>query len=189
LRTALRWQVKQSPDFSHTGARRGRLSPDDRWHRRCWSKSARCSPSPSQTASWPRPRGRRRRNDVGGRIIIIGNIRGEPLANHVGGEQTLNIGKACQIAQIVAPSPGPAVSSVTSAHDVTRQGSAPTRAYYFKLKIMTCKIQSDSSPASLCATMKPIGEHLPLLGRCCRGPDALDVGLALRACHARRLRR
>jgi len=41
----------------------------------------------------------------------------------------------------------------------------PTRAYYFKLKIMTCKIQSDSSPASLCAIMKPIGEHLPLLGR------------------------
>jgi hypothetical protein len=115
------WQVKQSPDFSPIlGAPRGRLSPGDRWHRRCWSKSARCSPSPSQTASWPRPRGRRRRNDVGGRIIIIGNIRGEPLANDVGGEQTLNIGKACQIAQIVAPSPGSAVSSVTSAHDVTR---------------------------------------------------------------------
>jgi hypothetical protein len=28
--------------------------------------------------------------------------------------------------------------------------------------------------------MKPIGEHLPLLGRCRRGgPDVLDVGLAL----------
>jgi hypothetical protein len=82
------------------------------------SKSAR-SPPPSQTASWLRPRSRRRRNDVGGRIII-GNIRGEPLANDVGGEQTLNIGKAGQIAQKVAPSPGSAVSSVTSAHDVTR---------------------------------------------------------------------
>ena len=64
-------------------------------------------------------RSRRRRNDVGGRIII-GNIRGEPFANDVGGEQTLNIGKAGQIEQKVAPSPGSAVSSVTSAHDVTR---------------------------------------------------------------------
>ena len=27
----------------------------------------------------------------------------------------------------------------------------PTRAYYFKLKIMTCKIQTHSSPASFCA--------------------------------------
>jgi HNH endonuclease len=77
------------------------------------------SPPPSQTASWLRPRSRRRRNDVGGRIII-GNIRGGPLANDVGGEQTLNIGKAGQIAQKVAPSPGSTVSSVTSAHDVTR---------------------------------------------------------------------
>jgi hypothetical protein len=77
------------------------------------------SPPPSQTASWLPPRSRRRRNAVGWRIII-GNIRGEPLANHVGGEQTLNIGKAGQIAQKVAPSPGSAVSSVTSTHDVTR---------------------------------------------------------------------
>jgi len=100
---------------------RGRPSPGDRWHRRCPSKSARCSPSPppSQTASWLRPRSRRRRNDVGG-LIIIGNIRGEPLAIDVSGEQTLNIGKAGQIAQNVAPSPGSAFSSVTSAHDVTR---------------------------------------------------------------------
>ena len=30
----------------------------------------------------------------------------------------------------------------------------------------------------MCAIIKPTGEHLPLLGRCCRGPDALDVGLA-----------
>src|SRR5712692_511694 len=65
------------------------------------SKSARCSPPPSQTASRLRPRSRRRPNDVGG-------------------EQTLNIGKAGQIAQKVAPSPGSSVSSVTSAHDVTR---------------------------------------------------------------------
>ena len=78
-----------------------------------------CSPPSSQTDSWLRPRNCRRRDDVGGRIII-GNIRGEPLANNVGGEQTLNIGKAGQIAQKVAPSPGSAVSSVTSAHDVTR---------------------------------------------------------------------
>jgi hypothetical protein len=77
-----------------------------------------CSPPSSQTNSWLRPRNCRRRNDVGGRII--GNIRGEPLANDVGGEQTLNIGKAGQIAQKVAPSPGSAVSSVTSAHAVTR---------------------------------------------------------------------
>ena len=79
----------------------------------------RCSPSPSQTASWLRPRSRRRCNDVGG-LIIIGDIRGVPLAIDVSGEQALNIGKADQIAQNVAPSPGPAVSSVTSAHDVTR---------------------------------------------------------------------
>jgi hypothetical protein len=78
-----------------------------------------CSPAPSQTDSRLRPRNCRRRNDVGGRIII-GNIRGEPLANDVGGEQTLNIGKAGQIAQKVAPSPGSAFSSVTSAHAVTR---------------------------------------------------------------------
>jgi hypothetical protein len=41
------------------------------------------------------------------------------------GEQTLNTGKAGEIEQKVAPSPGPAVSSVTSAHDVTRQGFRP----------------------------------------------------------------
>jgi len=82
-------------------------------------KSARCSPPPSQAASWLRPRSRRRRNDVGGRIII-GNIRGELLATDVIGEQTLNIGKAGQITQKVAPPPCSAVSSVTCAHDVTR---------------------------------------------------------------------
>jgi hypothetical protein len=78
-----------------------------------------CSPPPSQIGSWLRPRNCRRHNDVGGRTII-GNIRGEPLAIDVGGEQTLNIGKAGQIAQKVVPSPGSAVSSVTSAHAVTR---------------------------------------------------------------------
>jgi hypothetical protein len=72
-----------------------------------------------QAASWLRPRSRRRRNDVGGRIIM-GNIRGELLAHDAGGEQTLNIGKAGQITQKVAPPPGSAVSSVTYAHDVTR---------------------------------------------------------------------
>jgi hypothetical protein len=38
---------------------------------------------------------------------------------------------------------------------------APTRAYYFKLKNMTSKIQSSSSPASLCAIMKRFGEQFP----------------------------
>jgi hypothetical protein len=74
--------------------------------------------------SWQRPGSHRNHCAVGGRIIIC-NIRGEPLANDVGGEQALNIGKAGQIAQKVAPSPGSPISSVTSAHDVTRQGSRP----------------------------------------------------------------
>jgi hypothetical protein len=74
--------------------------------------------------SWQRPRSHRNHCAVGGRIIIC-NIRGDPLANDFGGEQTLNIGKAGQIAQKVAPSPGSPISSVTSAHDVTRQGSRP----------------------------------------------------------------
>jgi hypothetical protein len=99
------------------------------------------SPPPSQTAFWLRPRSRRPRHDVGGRIII-GNGRTARLANDVGGEQTLNIGKAGEIAQKVAPSPGSVVSLVTSAHAVTRRIMLPTRAYYFKLKIMTGKIPS-----------------------------------------------
>jgi hypothetical protein len=78
------------------------------------------SASPSQAAaSWLWPRSARRRNHVGGRIRI-GNIRGELLANHAGGEQALDVSKAGQIAQKVASSPGSAISSVTSAHDVTR---------------------------------------------------------------------
>jgi hypothetical protein len=79
---------------------------------------ASCSPPPSQTASWPLPRSRGRRDGVGGRIIS-GNIRRESLAIGVGGEQTFNIGKAGQITEKVSPSPGSAVSYVTSAHDVT----------------------------------------------------------------------
>jgi hypothetical protein len=82
------------------------------------------SPSPSRTAARLRPRRRRRCHDVGGRIMI-GKIRRQRLASHVGGEQTLDIGKAGQIAQKVAPSPGPAVSSVTSAHDDTRSSPEP----------------------------------------------------------------
>jgi hypothetical protein len=59
-----------------------------------------------------------------------------PLANGVGGEQTLDIGKAGEIAQIVAPSPGSAVSSVPSAHNVTRQKRhAPTASIILSLKI------------------------------------------------------
>jgi hypothetical protein len=42
------------------------------------------------------------------------------LGTDVIGEQTLNTSKAGEIAQKVAPSPGSTVSSVTSAHDVTR---------------------------------------------------------------------
>jgi len=71
-----------------------------------------------------------RRNDVGGRIMID-NVRGGALANDIRGEQTLNIGKAGQVAQKIAPSPGSAVSSVTSAHDVTRQGSRPNPRQLF----------------------------------------------------------
>lgn len=58
-------------------------------------------------------------NDVGGRIWID-NVRGEPLANDVGGEQTFNGGKASQVAQKVTAFPGSAISSVTSTHGVTR---------------------------------------------------------------------
>ena len=53
--------------------------------------------------------------------IIVGNIRSEPLSN-VGGEQTIDIGKAGQITQKVSPFPGSAVSCVTNAHDVTCYG-------------------------------------------------------------------
>jgi hypothetical protein len=83
-------------------------------------------------------------------VRIIRRIKGMVLATAVIGEQTLNASKAREVAQKVAPSPGSAVSSVTSAHDVTRQGFRPNPriGLYFKLKIMTCKIQNDSSPAS-----------------------------------------
>jgi hypothetical protein len=77
-----------------------------------------------QSASRLRPWTSRRRNGVGARFIV-GNITGGPLAHDVRGEQTRNIGKAGQIAQKVTPSAGSAVSSVTSAHYVIRQGSRP----------------------------------------------------------------
>ena len=62
---------------------------------------------------------------------MIDNIGGGALANDVRSEQTLDIGKAGQVAQKVAPSPGSAVSFVTSAHDVTRQGSRPNPRLLF----------------------------------------------------------
>jgi hypothetical protein len=42
------------------------------------------------------------------------------FATEVIGEQAFNIGKAGEIAQRVAPSPGSKASYVMSAHDVTR---------------------------------------------------------------------
>jgi hypothetical protein len=96
----------------------------------CRRGAARSSPPLSQAAPWLRPGSGRRRDHAGVRFIV-GNIRGGPLADDVGGEQTPNIGKAGQIAQKVAPSPGSAVSSATSAHDVTRQGHAPNPRLLF----------------------------------------------------------
>jgi hypothetical protein len=62
---------------------------------------------------------RLRHVDVAGRIIK--DLRGgPPFTNDVGGEQTLNIGKASKITQKEPAFPGSPVSSVTSAHDVTR---------------------------------------------------------------------
>jgi hypothetical protein len=60
-----------------------------------------------------------RLNDVGGRIRVD-NIRAEPLANDVDGEQAFDGGKASQVAQKVTAFPGSAISSVTSTHGVTR---------------------------------------------------------------------
>jgi hypothetical protein len=65
-----------------------------------------------------RPRSNRRCNGVGARIIR--RTKGVVLATGVIGEQAFNTGKAGEIAHEVAPSPGPTVSSVKSAHDVTR---------------------------------------------------------------------
>jgi hypothetical protein len=42
------------------------------------------------------------------------------MGGGVMGEQTFNTGKAGEIAQKVAPSPGPTDSSIRSTHDVTR---------------------------------------------------------------------
>jgi hypothetical protein len=55
-----------------------------------------------------------------GRIIL-----GDRPPSDVGEEQSLNVGKACKIAQNVAQSSGSAIS-LTSAHDVTRLGSRPS---------------------------------------------------------------
>jgi hypothetical protein len=76
--------------------------------------------------------------------VRIIRIKGVVLANGVIGEQAFNTGKAGEIAQIVAPSPGPTVSSVKSAHNVTRSGFRPNPrfGFYFKLKIMTRTIRS-----------------------------------------------
>jgi hypothetical protein len=65
-----------------------------------------------------------RRNDVSGRIRFDNNSV-VPVASDVDGEQTFNGGKAGQVAQKVTSFPGSAVSSVTSTHGVTRQGSRP----------------------------------------------------------------
>jgi hypothetical protein len=79
-------------------------------------------PPPSQAASRLRSRGRRRCNDAVGRIIIIDDMTGMPLAADIIGEQAPNIRKAGDIPQKVAPSPGSAISFVSSAHHVTRSG-------------------------------------------------------------------
>jgi hypothetical protein len=106
-----------------------------------------CSLPPSQTASWLRPRSCRRRFDVGERIII-GDSRGKLLATDITGKQPLYIGKAGEIAQRISPSPGSAVSFVTSAHDDTRlriSPQPPTRAFILTLK-------DDVVNAKRCAT-------------------------------------
>ena len=48
---------------------------------------------------------------------------------------------------------------------------APTRAYYFKPKIMTYEIQNSQLACLITRHHEAIGEHLPLLSRCCRGCD------------------
>jgi hypothetical protein len=91
---------------------------NDRRHRNAYDGTRGKSAGCSLTSAFAR------RSDVG-RRIMIDNIRRGALANDIRGEQALDIGKAGQVTQKVAPSPGSAVSSVTSAHDVTRQGSRP----------------------------------------------------------------
>jgi hypothetical protein len=94
----------------------------------------------------------RRTRLVGGRIVVV--VIGDRLSPDVGGEQTLNIGKAGEITQKVAQSPGSAISSITSAHDATRLGSRPSHVsdFYFKLKSMTPLIQNLLQSAQLRAT-------------------------------------
>jgi hypothetical protein len=86
---------------------------------------------------------------TGRRPIIIDDIMRPPIAGFVGGEQTLNVGKTGKIAQNITPSPGSAISSVTSAHNITRSGSRPQLrlGFYFKLKNMAPIIQKLERPA------------------------------------------
>lgn len=72
-----------------------------------------------------RPKSRRRSNEVGW-IIIVAGVSGGSLANDIVGKQTLDIGKACEIAQMISPFSGSAVSRNTSAHDDTRLRFAPS---------------------------------------------------------------
>jgi hypothetical protein len=58
-------------------------------------------------------------DDVGGRFWID-DVRRDPLADDVGGQQTFDGGKASQVAQKVPAFPGSTISSVTSTHGVTR---------------------------------------------------------------------
>jgi hypothetical protein len=80
---------------------------------------------------------------------VIGSIGGGLLARDIGGKQTLNVGKAGEIAQEVTPFPGSAISSVTRTHNDTHSGSRPNPRLvaYFKLKIMTPPIQNVRGPA------------------------------------------
>lgn len=59
---------------------------------------------------------------------LVRRIQRLVLAKGVTGEQAFNTGKAGEIAQKVAASPGPTVSSVKSAHDVHPLGISPQPA-------------------------------------------------------------
>jgi hypothetical protein len=110
-------------------------------------------PPPSQITFRLRPRCRRRR-------CIIDGIIGEPLATDIIGEQTFRIGKAGEIAQRISPSPGSAVSLVTSAHDVTRfkdRASARLSNQYFKLENMTPLIQTAAQFRAISGEIENLG--------------------------------
>jgi hypothetical protein len=53
-------------------------------------------------------------------VAATGVVGEGVMGGGVMGEQTFNTGKAGEIAQKVAPSPGPTDSSIRSTHDVTR---------------------------------------------------------------------